>query len=132
MEKLRFSKRYLFVQIFRHGDRTPIEVYPNDPWKDQEWWPVGFGELTNVSFKLKWVENQNFIIQRSTCLHCLSIVISLYHIEHCFFFVSLYRKENNNTINLASGFDNVTMVQSVTNTTTLKCVWNQLTSIESL
>lgn len=37
------------LQIFRHGDRTPVEPYPLDPWKDQKWWPVGFGQLTNVS-----------------------------------------------------------------------------------
>uniref|UniRef100_A0A0K8V6W7 Lysosomal acid phosphatase n=1 Tax=Bactrocera latifrons TaxID=174628 RepID=A0A0K8V6W7_BACLA len=35
--------------LFRHGDRTPIEPYPTDPWKNREYWPVGWGELTNVS-----------------------------------------------------------------------------------
>ncbi|XP_052869625.1 prostatic acid phosphatase [Anopheles cruzii] len=33
--------------LFRHGDRTPIDPYPNDPWKDHSHWPVGWGELTN-------------------------------------------------------------------------------------
>ncbi|CAD6992511.1 unnamed protein product [Ceratitis capitata] len=34
--------------LFRHGDRTPIEPYPTDPWKNREYWPVGWGELTNI------------------------------------------------------------------------------------
>jgi hypothetical protein len=45
------SPFFLARQIFRHGDRTPVEPYPNDPWKDPKWWPVGFGQLTNVSSK---------------------------------------------------------------------------------
>lgn len=36
-------------QIFRHGDRNPIEPYPNDPYKNGSYWPEGFGQLTNVS-----------------------------------------------------------------------------------
>jgi len=32
--------------IYRHGDRTPIDSYPNDPYKDQGYWPVGPGQLT--------------------------------------------------------------------------------------
>ncbi|CAG9861469.1 unnamed protein product [Phyllotreta striolata] len=35
------------IVIFRHGDRTPIKPYPNDPYKDKSYWPVGFGQLTN-------------------------------------------------------------------------------------
>lgn len=31
--------------LFRHGDRTPIAAYPNDPWKDYPW-PGGWGQLT--------------------------------------------------------------------------------------
>ncbi|KAG8231336.1 hypothetical protein J437_LFUL017688 [Ladona fulva] len=34
--------------IFRHGDRTPVEPYPNDPYKNVSLWPVGWGQLTNV------------------------------------------------------------------------------------
>lgn len=37
--------------IFRHGDRTPVEPYPTDPYKDSSYWPVGFGQLTNTGKK---------------------------------------------------------------------------------
>lgn len=33
--------------LFRHGDRTPIDPYPNDPWKDPSHWSTGWGQLTN-------------------------------------------------------------------------------------
>ncbi|XP_055614005.1 prostatic acid phosphatase [Uranotaenia lowii] len=33
--------------IFRHGDRTPIEPYPTDPYKDPKYWSTGWGQLTN-------------------------------------------------------------------------------------
>lgn len=34
--------------IYRHGDRTPVDTYPTDPWKNESLWPVRFGELTNI------------------------------------------------------------------------------------
>lgn len=34
--------------LFRHGDRTPIEPYPNDPYKNESLWPVPYGQLTNL------------------------------------------------------------------------------------
>lgn len=34
--------------IYRHGDRNPMESYPNDPYKDESFWKNGFGALTNV------------------------------------------------------------------------------------
>ena len=30
--------------VWRHGDRTPISPYPNDPYKDYQW-PGGLGQL---------------------------------------------------------------------------------------
>ncbi|XP_018323599.1 prostatic acid phosphatase [Agrilus planipennis] len=36
------------IVIFRHGDRTPVQPYPNDPYKNESLWPVGFGQLTSV------------------------------------------------------------------------------------
>ncbi|XP_037029689.1 prostatic acid phosphatase-like [Bradysia coprophila] len=39
----------LFVQLlFRHGDRTPLSFYKNDPWKDQKNWDHEPGQLTNL------------------------------------------------------------------------------------
>uniref|UniRef100_A0A1B6KL21 acid phosphatase n=1 Tax=Graphocephala atropunctata TaxID=36148 RepID=A0A1B6KL21_9HEMI len=43
LEKLLFAN-----VLFRHGDRTPLDPYPNDPYKNASFWPVGFGQLTNV------------------------------------------------------------------------------------
>lgn len=34
--------------IYRHGDRTPVDTYPTDPWRNESLWPVKFGELTNI------------------------------------------------------------------------------------
>lgn len=39
-------------QIFRHGDSNIEKVYPNDPFKDESYWPEGYGELTNVTFQI--------------------------------------------------------------------------------
>ncbi|EFA05605.1 prostatic acid phosphatase [Tribolium castaneum] len=36
------------VVIYRHGDRTPIQPYPRDPYRNASFWPVGFGQLTNL------------------------------------------------------------------------------------
>lgn len=41
------SVRYAAV-IYRHGDRTPVNPYPTDPWKNESLWPVKFGQLTNI------------------------------------------------------------------------------------
>jgi hypothetical protein len=44
------TNRLLF-QIYRHGDRTPIDPYPNDPYQ-KNYWHEGLGQLTKVSFVL--------------------------------------------------------------------------------
>jgi len=34
--------------LFRHGHRTILSSFPTDPYKDQSFWPVPYGELTNI------------------------------------------------------------------------------------
>lgn len=34
--------------IHRHGDRTPLRPYANDPWQLPQHWPVGWGKLTAI------------------------------------------------------------------------------------
>lgn len=36
------------VVVFRHGDRTPIRPYPNDPYSNRSYWSVDWGMLTNL------------------------------------------------------------------------------------
>ncbi|VEN39541.1 unnamed protein product [Callosobruchus maculatus] len=33
------------VVLFRHGDKAPTTSFPNDPYFDSKYWPMGFGEL---------------------------------------------------------------------------------------
>jgi hypothetical protein len=40
------STLQLLQIVHRHGDRTPISFYPNDPYKSVDHWPDGLGELT--------------------------------------------------------------------------------------
>uniref|UniRef100_A0A7G3AIU4 acid phosphatase n=1 Tax=Lutzomyia longipalpis TaxID=7200 RepID=A0A7G3AIU4_LUTLO len=50
--------------MYRHGDRTPIDPYPNDPYRTPtEWDGVDWGQLTNVGkrqhYELgKWLRNR--------------------------------------------------------------------------
>lgn len=37
--------------IVRHGERNIQKTYPNDPYKDESFWPGGFGQLTKVPNK---------------------------------------------------------------------------------
>ena len=38
------------LQIFRHGDRSPIHIFPTDPYTEADW-PQGFGQLSIVSWR---------------------------------------------------------------------------------
>lgn len=40
------SQLKLVLMVHRHGDRTPIKCYPNDPFKDKKYWTDGWGQLT--------------------------------------------------------------------------------------
>lgn len=37
------------LQVFRHGQRTPADTYPLDPYINSSWEPFGWGQLTNAS-----------------------------------------------------------------------------------
>ena len=39
---------FLSWQVYRHGDRSPTHIYPNDPYQEDVW-PQGIGMLTQVS-----------------------------------------------------------------------------------
>lgn len=34
--------------LYRHGDRTPVRPYTNDPYNNESLWPVPYGQLTNL------------------------------------------------------------------------------------
>uniref|UniRef100_A0A1I8M673 Histidine phosphatase superfamily (Branch 2) n=1 Tax=Musca domestica TaxID=7370 RepID=A0A1I8M673_MUSDO len=38
-------------QLFRHGPRTPVDTYPNDPYINETFFPYGWGHLTNDAKK---------------------------------------------------------------------------------
>lgn len=49
--KTQEDHKLLFVQIlFRHGDRAPINLYPNDP-NSESFWTEGLGKLTMLGRK---------------------------------------------------------------------------------
>ncbi|KAI4454705.1 acid phosphatase-related [Holotrichia oblita] len=44
---INFFLNYIF-KVFRHGDRVIINPYPNDPYRNNSYWPAGWGQLTNL------------------------------------------------------------------------------------
>ncbi|KAB0791597.1 hypothetical protein PPYR_03397 [Photinus pyralis] len=49
--------------IYRHGIRTPADTYPNDPYANSEFYPSGWGQLTNDG-KRKLFEHGLFLRNR--------------------------------------------------------------------
>ena len=47
INKVNGSELSMVIVHFRHGDRTPISPYANDPHKNASEWPVNYGQLTN-------------------------------------------------------------------------------------
>lgn len=45
---------FLSLKLYRHGDRSPVAVYPKDPNTELSW-PMGLGQLTNVSLQLTFL-----------------------------------------------------------------------------
>ena len=43
-----FKIEFIFFQLYRHGDRSPIESFPTDPNRNASIWPDGYGQLTKV------------------------------------------------------------------------------------
>lgn len=39
----------LVTVIIRHGERAPVDTYPNDPYIKDSMKPYGWGQLTNVN-----------------------------------------------------------------------------------
>ncbi|KAI2805931.1 hypothetical protein RDWZM_009417 [Blomia tropicalis] len=37
--------------VIRHGDRTPTSFYPNDPFRNESFWPEGVGELNQAGIQ---------------------------------------------------------------------------------
>ncbi|KAL4717776.1 hypothetical protein ACJJTC_000925 [Scirpophaga incertulas] len=55
--------------IYRHGDRTPVDPYPTDPYRNESLWPVKFGELTKTGIQQHYALGQWF---RKRYSHLLS------------------------------------------------------------
>ncbi|XP_049846637.1 lysosomal acid phosphatase-like isoform X1 [Schistocerca gregaria] len=62
-EKQSSSSLKLVSIIFRHGDRTPTDTYPEDPYNDDKYWPEGWGALTNKG-KVEMFTLGKFLRQR--------------------------------------------------------------------
>ncbi|XP_037938967.1 venom acid phosphatase Acph-1-like isoform X3 [Teleopsis dalmanni] len=41
------STLQLVHMLMRHGPRTPVNTYPNDPYRNNTFYPYGWGQLTN-------------------------------------------------------------------------------------
>lgn len=50
--------------MFRHGERTPADTYPSDPHKDFDFYPYGWGQLTNVSNLSIYIISQALSIKK--------------------------------------------------------------------
>jgi len=82
--------------LFRHGDRTldrsNHESYPNDPYKDKDFYPYGDGQLTNVRSDLHvkiYILNSFVIIRLYIRLSLMTLIFKYYfckYMMHCDFY----------------------------------------------
>ncbi|XP_036143720.1 prostatic acid phosphatase isoform X2 [Monomorium pharaonis] len=63
--------------LYRNGDRTPIAPYKNDPYNNELFWPIPYGELTNIG-KLEHLQLGRWL--RKRYFNFLSDVYSPYEI----------------------------------------------------
>nr|CAD7262563.1 unnamed protein product [Timema shepardi] len=69
-------------KLYRHGDRTPLDPYPNDPFRNTSLWPVGWGQLTpTVDFFerewMNWEKNHQVEILQLPPLKALDELVEL-------------------------------------------------------
>uniref|UniRef100_A0A8D0BMF9 acid phosphatase n=1 Tax=Salvator merianae TaxID=96440 RepID=A0A8D0BMF9_SALMN len=48
---------YTGMRIYRHGDRSPIEIYPNSLHNESDW-PQGFGQLSTIGMQQQYALGQ--------------------------------------------------------------------------
>ncbi|XP_012150040.1 lysosomal acid phosphatase [Megachile rotundata] len=70
------------IFVFRHGDRTPTETYPTDPYRDYDW-PGGWGALTKEGMLQmyntgRWIRNRYGSVIGNRYLSNLSLTQSSY------------------------------------------------------
>nr|XP_008190580.2 PREDICTED: venom acid phosphatase Acph-1 [Tribolium castaneum] len=59
----RTNELVLLHVIIRHGARTPVDTYPKDPYINESFYPVGWGQLTNKG-KLELYNMGKFLRKR--------------------------------------------------------------------
>lgn len=58
------TKKLCFVAIiYRHGDRAPVGTYPTDSYREESFWPEGWGQLTDIG-KIQQYELGKWIRRR--------------------------------------------------------------------
>ena len=76
------------LQLFRHGDRSPVKTYPTDPYQESAW-PQGFGQLSQVWW-IWWC--YTVIYCRDRCVILCSI-LCFYHFFSSLFMTIFWRKK---------------------------------------